>query len=144
MTSTKKQTGFTLLEVILALAILAGALTVLGELARRSLHNAEVSRATSEAQLLCESKLAEMAAGVTPVSPVEDATWQSYVVFPRNQHLQRALGTDRLKGSCVSIRDYLEAPVFQIYIQGHDRIDGVVDLFTYRPVSYTHLTLPTN
>jgi len=77
MTSSKNQTGFTLLEVILALAILAGALTVLGELARRSLHNAEVSRATSEAQLLCESKLAEMAAGVTPVNPVVDAPWQS-------------------------------------------------------------------
>jgi len=73
----KRREGLTLLEVILALAILAGALAVLGELAGRSMRNAEVARATSEAQLLCETKLAEIAAGITPANPVNDAPWQS-------------------------------------------------------------------
>jgi hypothetical protein len=58
------------------LAILAGALAVLGELASRSMRNAEVARATSEAQLLCETKLAEIAAGITPPDPVPDTPWQ--------------------------------------------------------------------
>ena len=71
-----RRSGLTLLEVILALAILAGALAVLGELAGRSMRNAEVARATSEAQLLCETKLAEIAAALTPPEPTPDTPWQ--------------------------------------------------------------------
>jgi len=77
MSTHARREGLTLLEVILALAILAGSLAVLGELAGRSMRNAEVARATSEAQLLCETKLAEIAAGVTPANPVPDSPWQS-------------------------------------------------------------------
>jgi len=77
MSAHERREGLTLLEVILALAILAGSLAVLGELAGRSMRNAEVARATSEAQLLCETKLAEIAAGITPPNPLSDAPWQS-------------------------------------------------------------------
>jgi type II secretion system protein I len=77
MNAHERRSGLTLLEVILALAILAGSLAALGELAGRSMRNAEVARATSEAQLLCETKLAEIAAGITPADPVSDAPWQS-------------------------------------------------------------------
>jgi hypothetical protein len=53
------------LEVILALAILAGALVVLGELARQGLHYAERARDVTQAQMLCESKLAELCSSTT-------------------------------------------------------------------------------
>ncbi len=68
--------GMTLWEVILALAILAISLAVLGELARQGMRNAETARAASEAQLLCESKLAAIAAGITRPEPVTDASWE--------------------------------------------------------------------
>jgi len=61
--------GFSLLEVILALAILTGAIAVLGELARMGLQNARIARDRTYAQLLCESKLAEITAGITLPEP---------------------------------------------------------------------------
>ena len=55
--------GFSLLEVILALAILTGALAVLGELARQGIESTRIARDTSRALLLCENKLAEITSG---------------------------------------------------------------------------------
>jgi type II secretion system protein I len=56
--------AFTLLEVILSLAILAGAMAALGELGSQGFENARVTRDMAMAQLLCESKLAEITAGI--------------------------------------------------------------------------------
>jgi type II secretory pathway pseudopilin PulG len=55
-----------LLEVILAIAILGGCMAVIGELVRLGVRNAEEARELTKAQLLCESKLEEVAAGITP------------------------------------------------------------------------------
>lgn len=71
--------GFTLLEVMLALAILATSLAVLGELARLGLRNAKIARDTTQAQLLCESKLAEVIAGIEPMESVSDASLETIV-----------------------------------------------------------------
>jgi general secretion pathway protein I len=68
-----KNRGFSLLEVILALAILGGAIAVLGEAARLALRNAEITRDTARAQLLCEGKLSEIMAGVTSAEPIQRA-----------------------------------------------------------------------
>lgn len=68
----RRRAGFSLLEVILALAILAGAIATLGELSRLGLRNAQYAREVTEAQLLCESKMAEIAAGLTPAESQED------------------------------------------------------------------------
>jgi len=65
-----RKAGFSLLEVILALAILAGSIAVLGESSRLALKNAEVARDLAHAQLLCESKLAEFTTGITTVQAV--------------------------------------------------------------------------
>ncbi len=73
------RSGFSLLEVILALAILTGAIAVLGELGRLGLHNARIARDTTQAQLLCESKLAEIAAGITVPEPVNGAKFETIV-----------------------------------------------------------------
>ena len=61
--------GFSLLEVILALAILTGVIAVLGELARLGLENARIARDLTYAQLLSESKMAEITAGITLPDP---------------------------------------------------------------------------
>jgi type II secretion system protein I len=71
--AAKCRHGFTLLEVILALTILVGALAVLGELADQGLTNARTAASLAEAQLLCESKLAEVTAGLVPLSAVSGA-----------------------------------------------------------------------
>ena len=71
-----KPRGFSLLEVILALAILTGAIAVLGELARLGLRNARIARDMTYAQLLCESKLAEILAGITPPEPIRNAPFE--------------------------------------------------------------------
>lgn len=56
--------GLSLLEVMLALAILGGALTVIGMHVRTGARSAAIARDSTTAQLLAESKMAEIAAGV--------------------------------------------------------------------------------
>lgn len=63
--------GFSLLEIILALAILTGAVAVIGELVRLGLRNAQLARDITQAQLLCESKLAEITSGMQPPMVVD-------------------------------------------------------------------------
>ena len=66
------RSGFSILEVILALAILAGAIAVLGEASRIGLENARIARDMTYAQLLCESKLAEITSALDPPTPEEE------------------------------------------------------------------------
>ena len=63
-----------MLEVVLALAILGGAIAVLGEVARMALKNAEYAREMVIAQTLCESKLSEICSGLASADPVQNAT----------------------------------------------------------------------
>lgn len=70
--------GLSLLEVILAIAILGGSLAVLGELLRLGSMAAARSRDLSTAELLCETKLAEVASGIEPMdgassTPIDDS-----------------------------------------------------------------------
>jgi type II secretion system protein I len=59
-----RRTAFTLFEVLLALAILVGAIAALGELLRSGLINAERARDLSRATLICEGKMAQIVAGI--------------------------------------------------------------------------------
>ncbi len=79
MTSDRKRirrsaasAGLSLLEVILAIAILGGSIAVIGELVRLGARQAEEARELTIAQLLCESKLEEIAAGVIAPEAVGD------------------------------------------------------------------------
>jgi type II secretion system protein I len=72
-----RKAGFSLLEVILALAILAGSIAVLGESSRLALKNAEVARDLARAQLLCESKMAEVTSGLTPAQQVSNSPFDA-------------------------------------------------------------------
>ena len=62
--------GLTLLEVMLALAILAGALAAINELSGMGSRSASRARDLTEAALICESKLAEITSGVYEPEPL--------------------------------------------------------------------------
>jgi type II secretion system protein I len=65
--------GFSLLEVILALAILMASIAIIGEAMRFGLRNAQSARDKTKAVLYCESKLAEIAAGAATANAVSNA-----------------------------------------------------------------------
>jgi prepilin-type N-terminal cleavage/methylation domain-containing protein len=65
--------GFSLLEVILALAILAGALAALGEVLRLGDQNAAAAADESQAEMLAESVMAEILVGARPLTSVSGA-----------------------------------------------------------------------
>jgi type II secretory pathway pseudopilin PulG len=62
-----------LLEVMLALALLGGALAVLGELVRQATTAAAEADDLTTAQTLCASRLAEALSGMIPLQSVQGA-----------------------------------------------------------------------
>ena len=77
--SVGRRRGLTLLEVMLAIAILGGAMAIIGQLIRVGARSAMEARDLAAAQLMCESKLAEVVLGIVPAetagpSPVETLT----------------------------------------------------------------------
>ncbi len=85
--------GITLYEVVIAIAIFAGAVVALSEALTTATRAALQSRMQSQAVLLCETKMAEVVAGATPATSsgevpftdpgLEDWTW-SVSVNPAN------------------------------------------------------------
>lgn len=67
--------AFTLLEIVLALAILAGSLAALGEVMRLADQNAEAVRDETQAQMLAESVMAEILSGARPLATVNRAVF---------------------------------------------------------------------
>jgi len=65
--------GLSLLEVLIALAVLLISLTGLGYLLTMAGNLAQQGQMRTEAAQLCQSKLAELAAGATPLSSGEGA-----------------------------------------------------------------------
>jgi prepilin-type N-terminal cleavage/methylation domain-containing protein len=64
------QAGFSLLEVILSLAILAGSLAALGEVMRQADRNAALSGDETQAQIIASSIMDELIAGFRPMTAV--------------------------------------------------------------------------
>ena len=67
--------AFTLLEIILALAILAGALAALGEVMRAASRNAAQSRDETEAHIVAASIMDELLSGARTLAPVSQQTY---------------------------------------------------------------------
>lgn len=63
-TTPNRHAGLSLLEVMFALAILGGALTVIGMHIQTGARSAAIARDSTTAQLLAESKMAEIASGI--------------------------------------------------------------------------------
>ena len=65
-----RRSGLTLFEVLLSLAIFVGAMSVIGLLTGNGLRAAVRARLQTEAVLRCQTKLAEVLAGVERAEPV--------------------------------------------------------------------------
>lgn len=70
--------GLTLLEVMVAIAILGTAMAAVGELVRIGVRNAARARDLTTAQLICEAKLAEVVSGVLPLKSSSQQSVQDY------------------------------------------------------------------
>ncbi len=69
----RAQPALSLLEVILALAILALSMAAIGELLRMGNRSARKAQLSTRAQILCESILSQVVCGALPPSPVTRA-----------------------------------------------------------------------
>jgi general secretion pathway protein I len=75
---TVQRSGLSLLEVILALAILAMSVALLSQITKQSTDNGLMAQRLATAQMLCESKMSEVLAGAipltaTPWTPITDS-----------------------------------------------------------------------
>lgn len=68
-----RRTAFSLLEVMLATAILLGCVIVLAELASIGNEHANAARDFGTAHRLCQNKLNELLSGIAPLEEVESA-----------------------------------------------------------------------
>lgn len=66
--------GLSLLEVVLAIAIMGMAMIIIGNLVSLGSTSAGVTKWRSEAQLLCNTKMAEISAGALPLESVTTAS----------------------------------------------------------------------
>jgi general secretion pathway protein I len=69
-------TGFTLLEVVLALTIFFGSIAVLSQINWNGTRAAVQSRLKAQATLLCESKLQEVLVGAEPLSDQSNVAFE--------------------------------------------------------------------
>ena len=68
--------GISLFEVVLALGIFLGAVVALSQLTNNGMRTAISARLQTQAVLRCESKLAELTAGVEPLEDVTDQPFE--------------------------------------------------------------------
>ena len=70
--SSNPRSGFSLMEIILATAMLMGSVIVLARLAGMGRTQANRAELLSEAQLVCETTMTEIVLGIRPLDPVEN------------------------------------------------------------------------
>ena len=107
--------GLSLLEVILAITILGGSLVLVGELIRIGFRSAAEAKLQSEAQIHCDAKMAEVAAGVLPLessggnSSEEDPSWVYSVDIENADQIATTfsgeIGDTRNLANLIALRD---------------------------------------
>lgn len=91
--------AFTLLEIVLALALLAGALAALGEVLRMARESAEAAANDTQAQLLASSVMAELLSGARQAVEEQNALfdldvdppWQYSIFITPTQYSELVL-----------------------------------------------------
>ncbi len=66
-----RRRGFSLMEVLLATALLMGCVVVLTELATIGRHHIQKAEKLAAAELICQSAMAEILSGATPVETLQ-------------------------------------------------------------------------
>ena len=107
--------GFSLLEVVLALAILTAAIAVLGELVRSGLRNAQLARDLSQAEIICESTIYQIEAGLLPPQTVQGTAVEGspgwfYSIETENTGGASQAGLLRLRVTVEQSRDQQSRP----------------------------------
>ena len=128
--------GLTLYEVVLALAILLGALAVLGQIISTGTRAAVQARLETQALLYCQTKLSEVVAGIEPLqivngAAIEDApsnenwTWSlEYAAGPHADLIEFEVSVSHLNSANQmdvkrSLSRYMRNP--QIYVKAADQ-----------------------
>ena len=101
--------AFTLLEVILALSILAGSVAVLGELFRFGLRNADAARQLTRAEMLCESIADQVDIGAIAATGVSNTPCDDDPRFLYSINVNQANQTGLLTIEVIVQRDLPEA-----------------------------------
>ncbi|MEM6798170.1 MAG: prepilin-type N-terminal cleavage/methylation domain-containing protein [Planctomycetota bacterium] len=96
--------AFTLLEVILALGILAAALAVVGEVTRLSYVNAENAAMEGEAYLIAESVMAQLVAGLLEPVDLPATDWADGQQAPTWRYSMTVLPTEVEELLAVTVR----------------------------------------
>ncbi|MGL6226874.1 MAG: hypothetical protein ACRC10_09665 [Thermoguttaceae bacterium] len=73
----QSRSGLTLLEIILSIIILGGAIAVLGGVGRLGLQSAALARDITQAELLCESVVGQIRVGLIPLETTLETTFDS-------------------------------------------------------------------
>ncbi|WP_242631707.1 prepilin-type N-terminal cleavage/methylation domain-containing protein [Rubripirellula amarantea] len=98
MTPKARRSGFSLLEILLALAILGGSLAILSRIVETGTSAAIESRCLAQARLVCQSKLSEVlldaASGLDPQTEISVpiASFDSTSTTPMNYSVEVAQG----------------------------------------------------
>ena len=90
MTGNLRRKGFSLIEVMLAAAILLGCVIVLSELAGIGREHAAAAEDLSTAQRLCQNRMAELISGIGVVAAVENEEMLEDPAWRCSVHLEPA------------------------------------------------------
>ncbi len=74
--SGRQRAGLSILEVMLALAILGLAVTAIGQLIHIGSMSSVAASHETTAQMICESKLAEITSGIQPTTPLANVPFE--------------------------------------------------------------------
>ena len=105
-----RQQGFSLLEILLALAILGGSMAILSRIVDTGISAAQEARDLANARMICQAKLSEVilnsASGITPqtqpLTPVDSFDSQSTTPFEFSVEVQPGQrGTRHPHSHCV-------------------------------------------
>ena len=124
--------GITLLEVLIALAIFLGSMVAMSQLISTGVQASVQARLQTQAILRCESKMAEIVAGVEPLEasadvPFEDDeqwTWSlETLVGPHDDLIELVVTTTRegqsgLSTASYTLRRYIRDP--QVFVDAEE------------------------
>lgn len=113
MTATAPRRGFSLMEVLLATAILLGSVLVLMELAGIGRHYIQSVDRRTTAQLLCQTKMSELLAGIQRVEPVEQRVFEDQPDWNYTIEVTPVSGTDLVS---------LKVTVMENVVEGESRV----------------------